>query len=182
MLLLGLAACGSSPVARNAVAPPDNVVGDEGLAGISAPANGAAAEATDRAATPTPTDGMTWRWDEATKSARFGPSADALSFSIACDRGRLVLRRFDAAPHDGVATMSFTGNGRVASLPARAVGDTTRMTSLWQAVQPPSDMTDAVARVFSGRAPVEIVLSGTTTLVAAPSSLPARAFGACPRA
>lgn len=125
---------------------------------------------------------MNWRWDEATKSARFGPSATAISFSIACDRGRLVLRRFDAAPHGGIATMSFTGNGRVASLPAKAVGDTAQLSSLWQSDERPSDLTNAVARVFTGPAPVEIVLSGTTELVTTPSVVPARAFAACLRA
>ncbi|MCA1653235.1 MAG: hypothetical protein ABR588_06140 [Sphingomicrobium sp.] len=166
-------------MAKNDVEPPANSVGRSGGADLEPSSNAGGNERARKAALPAPTDGMTWRWDVASHAARFGVPPNGTSFAIACDRGRLVLRRFDAAPRGGQGTMSFTGNGRVASLPAASVGDTTSLSSLWQAVERPSDRTAAVARVFDGPAPVEIALAGTTKLVTRSSALPARAFAAC---
>ena len=179
-VMLALSSCGpSSPVAKNAAAPPDNMVGDAPGQGLATPANAGAAERSDRAAAPSPTDGMDWSWDTQRHAASFGPGPGVPAFSIACESGQLVVTRFDAAPKDGKGTMSFTGNGHAASLPARSTGDTASMTSRWVATAPPSDMTTAVARVFTGPDPVEIALAGTIKLVARPSVIPALAFENC---
>jgi len=177
-LLLLLAACGqSSPVAKNAVAPPDNFVGDLAANGLAAPANGAAAEVARKEPLPVPSDGMHWHWDAAHQAAVFGPSLAAPAFSIGCEGGKIAVRRIDAAPQGGKGTISFTGNGHAASLPALAVGS--GFASSWLAEAPPSDTTRAVARVFAGPAPVEIALTGTTKLITGASPIPARAFAAC---
>lgn len=181
--LLLLASCGrSSPVARNAVDPPPNSVGDAPGARFNGQGDAARREEERSAARPAPTDGLAWRWDSASKAARFGVPPNGTSFSIACDQGRLVFRRFDGAPAGASATMSFTGSGRVASVPAKSIGDPAKLSSLWESVETPSDRTAGVARVFAGAAPVEIALAGTTALVAPASPIPARAFEACARA
>lgn len=182
--LLLLAACNhSSPVAENAGAPPPDMIGDASSSGLGAPANSAAAEGHRKVAQPVPTDGMSWLWDAAHTTARFGPSATTTAFSIACDpdHDQLIFHRFDAAPVGGMGTMSFTGNGRVASLPAATIGDQANQSSSWQAAAPPSDLTSAVARVFDGAGPVEIALSGTVRLVTAASPITQQPFAVCHR-
>jgi hypothetical protein len=181
-LAVSLGGCGrSSPVANNAVALPDNSVGDAPGSGLAAPANAAAAEAVAKASMPLPTDGMAWRWDAVEGAAEYGAGPRAPAFEIVCHAGKLLFHRIDAAPSGGKGTMSFTGNGRVASVPAIAIGNTATLSSSWLATQVPSDTTQAVARVFTGPDAVEIALSGTTKLVAAPSPLPLRAFALCPK-
>ena len=55
-----LLACGKTdPVADNAVAPPDGLVGDASATGLAAPANAAAAEAAQQAALPPASGGLT---------------------------------------------------------------------------------------------------------------------------
>lgn len=179
-LVASLGGCGhSSPVANNAVALPDNAVGDAPAAGLAAPANSAAAEAVAKASLPLPTDGMAWRWDGDEGAAEYGAGPEAPAFSIACRGGQLLFHRIDAAPSGGKGTISFTGNGRAASVPAVAIGDTATLSSSWLATQSPSDMTQAVARVFTGPGPVEIALSGTTRLVTAPSPIALKPFALC---
>ena len=59
--LAALSGCGKpSPVADNAAAPPDEMVGDAAADGLDAPANAAAAETEQQAAVPPPTDQMAW--------------------------------------------------------------------------------------------------------------------------
>ena len=171
----------SSPVTNTAVVLPANAVGDAPAAGRAAPTGFAAAEAVARASMPLPTDGMAWRWDEPEGAAEYGAGPKAPAFEIVCRQGKLLFHRIDAAPAGGKGTMSFTGNGRVASVPANAIGNTATLSSSWLATQVPSDTTQAVARVFTGPGAVEIALSGTTKLVAAPSPLPLRAFALCPK-
>ena len=179
-LALLLPGCGrSSPVANNAIALPDNAVGDAPASGLAAPANSAAAEAVAKAAMPLPTDGMAWRWDPGEGAAEYGAGPQAPAFEIVCQKGKLLFHRIDAAPGGGKGTMSFTGNGRAASVPAVAIGDTANMSSSWLGTQAPSDMTQAVARVFTGPGPVEIALSGTTKLVTSPSPVALRPFALC---
>lgn len=179
-LAASLGGCGrSSPVANNAVALPDNSVGDAPASGLAAPANAAAAEAVAKASLPLPTDGMAWRWDGQEGAAEYGAGPQAPAFEIVCKDGKLLFHRIDAAPAGGKGTMSFTGNGHAASVPAVAIGDTATLSSSWLATQSPSDTTQAVARVFSGHGPVEIALSGTTTLVTVPSPLSLRPFALC---
>ena len=178
-----LTGCGqSSPVAGNAAAPPDNAVGDASAGGLAAPANASAAERSRDVAAPAPTDGMSWSWNERAHEARFGPAAGPPTFSIACDMAthRMVIDRFDPASANATATLSFTGSGRVASLPAMAVGRSTGISvGHWQASGVASDLIRAVGRVFDGSAAVQIVLGGAPRLVAPASPLPRRAFDAC---
>ena len=177
-LMLTLAACGqSSPVAKNAVAPPDNLVGDLAANGLATPANAAASEVAQKEPLPVPSDGMHWHWDARNQTAVFGPSLAVRALTIACEGGKIAVRRIDAAPQGGKGTISFTGNGHAASLPARAAGS--GFASSWLALAAPSDTTRAVARVFDGPAPVEIALTGTAKLVTRPSDIPGKAFAAC---
>lgn len=177
-LFLLLAGCGrSSPVASNAVAVPDNQVGDLPASGLAAPTNAAAAESAHNTPQPVPSDGMHWHWDAARSVASFGPSADAPAFSIACQAGHILVRRVDAAPEGGKGTISFTGGGHAASLPALAAGS--GFASAWLAQEAPSDTTRAVAKVFAGPTPVEIALTGTAKLIVGASDIPGRAFKAC---
>ena len=177
-MLLSLAACGhNSPVAKDVVEPPDNVVGDLAANGIATPANASASEMAARAPLPVPSDGMHWHWDASHQAAVFGPSIAAPAFSIACEEGQIAVRRIDAAPQGGKGTISFTGNGHAASLPALAVGS--GFASSWLADAASSDSTRAVARVFAGPDPVEIALTGTAKLITGASPIPARAFAAC---
>ncbi len=179
-LAASLGACSrSSPVANNAVALPDNAVGDAPASGLAAPANSATREAVAKASLPLPTDGMAWRWDAEEGAAEYGAGPQAPAFEIVCQGGKLLFHRIDAAPSGGKGTMSFTGNGRAASVPAVAIGDTATLSSSWLGTQAPSDTTQAVARVFSGPGPVEIALTGTTKLVTAPSPISLRPFAMC---
>lgn len=170
-----------SPVGNSAIELPANAVGDAPGAGLGL--NAAAAERARQAVLPPPTDGMRWSWDEHGRSARFGPSPTATTFSIGCDRDRdqLLFRRFGAAPENGQGTMSFTGNGRVASLPAAALGEQSQLSSYWQAASPPSDLTAAVGRVFDGPGVVQIAVAGSVKLITVASPIPRRAFAACHR-
>ena len=97
--------------------------------------------------------------------------------TIGCAAGQIQVRRLDGAPQGAKGTISFTGNGHAASLPAHAVGD--GLASSWLAEAAPSDMSRAVATVFAGPAPVEIALAVTAKLVTAPSPIPGQAFTAC---
>lgn len=181
-LAVSLGGCGHpSPVANNAIALADNAIGDAPASGLAAPANASAAEAAAKASMPLPTDGMAWRWDAAEAAAEYGAGPAAPAFEIICRSGKLLFHRIDAAPSGGKGTMSFTGNGRVASIPAFAIGDTAKLSSSWLGTETPSDTTQAVARVFTGPGPVEIALTGTTKLVTASSPLPLRAFALCPK-
>lgn len=142
-VLVFAAACHPSPVAKHDVDVPAGAVGDA----VAADGD----ERERRAAVPAPADGMAWRWNATTHSADFGVPPTGVSLSIRCAAGRLVLRRVDPAPSGARGTMSFTGNGRVASLPAAATArDAATQSSLWQAESAPSDATAAVARVFDG--------------------------------
>jgi hypothetical protein len=67
----------SSPIANDAVALPDNSVGDAPAAGLAAPANAAAAEAVVRASLPLPNDGMAWSWDGQEGVAEYGAGPPA---------------------------------------------------------------------------------------------------------
>ena len=175
-----LAGCHSSePVATNAAAPPANLVGNASSTRIGAAVGSGEQSRNDEQLVPSP--GMEWSWDAAHTTALFGPSPTATAFSIECDadRDQLIFHRLSAAPAGGEGTLSFTGNDHVASLRAATSGDEAKLASSWQASTPPSDLTEAVAKVFAGPAPVEIALSGTTTLVAGPSPIAQRPFAAC---
>lgn len=167
-LILALAACGGNdPVADKGVSPPDNMVGDAPGAGLATPANAAAAETVDSAALPPPTDGMAWQVDSARRMARYGPSGGggdmAAMLAIDCTvPGTMRLLRGEA-PSSGKATMSFTGNGHVASIEVAASGSTYLGVAR-------GDTLRGIARTFDGPAPVEATVgdAGDLRLPATP--------------
>lgn len=176
--LAALAACGKQdPVAEDAAAPPENVVEGEAATGIAAPANSATAEAAGQAAAPAPTDGMEWRYDAGQRLASYGPASRSgqlaqLSFqclgSVDGGPGGVVVTRADSPSH-GKGTLSFTGNGHVASLEmsARRVGSSG---AVWQGVAR-GDVMRAILRTFAGPAPVEATIgaAGDLRLAAHPA-------------
>jgi hypothetical protein len=151
------------------------------LTSIVAPDNFVAIEDYRENATLVPSAGMIWRWDAVHTTARFGPSPTATVFSIECtaDRNQLTFRRFLGARGSSTGTMSFTGNGHLASLPAATTGDSGSQPGNWRAAAPTSDLAAAVAKEFAGTAPVEIAVSGSTELVTAPSPIAQLPFAAC---
>ncbi len=149
---MALTACGGNdPIADNGVLPPDNVVGDASATGLAAPANSAAAEAYDAAALPPSTDDMVWRIDAAARTARFGPAGTtemaAMPLTIECAAPGMRLVRADA-PGSGKGTLSFTGNGHVASVEVTAGGSLYRGDAR-------GDTLSAIVRTFDGPASVE---------------------------
>lgn len=167
---LGLLACQGSdgPVADDAAAPPENLVGDIAADGLAAPANAAAAEAADRAAVPPPGDGIGWSVDAAGTALSFGPAGASPMLAFACtgqgaDR-HLVVTRFHPALPGATATLSFTGGGHASSLPMHALarpggpGE-----SEWHG-EARGDMARAVARTFAARGLVNVTLGGTPSL------------------
>ncbi|MEQ7873841.1 hypothetical protein ABDK56_07525 [Sphingomonas sp. ASV193] len=173
-----VAACkNNDPVAKNAVAPPDNVVGDASATGLAAPANAAAAEVAKKSALPPVTDGMRWTASAGGKQVDYGAPGAVPALSIACAAGpaRLVVVRGAAAPDKGVGTLSLTGGGHVASLPMVASGAGTER--VWRA-EAMGDLRSGLEKAFGG-GPVEITLAGTGDLVVSPEPMVTRLFAAC---
>ena len=172
-----LTACSPDPV-DPAVAPDENLAGDASAEGLAAPANAAAAEAHQRAAVPLTDNGMAWTWRADANTASFGPNAAAPLFAIECRAGVLHISRF-APTQSPKGTLSFTGNGHVASIPVTAVRSQLGPGSRSTAALGPDDMTNAVARAFEGKGPVNVTLGGVPAVVTPPSDVPGRAFAAC---
>ena len=171
ILLLAVAACHrNSPIADKGTEPPANMVGDNPANGLGAPANAAAAEAEDRASAPAATDGMGWSMaapGSAQGGVSYGPAPDTPMLSFACQTtgiGRsLSVVRHDSAPSNGIATMSLTGSGHVASLPMKAQTMAGMSGAMWTA-SVRSDEAAAVARTFAQPGTVEISVGGTSAL------------------
>ena len=169
LALLGLLlACGKhDPVAEDATAPPDALAGDEPADGLAAPANSATAEAVQQAAVPAPTDGLGWRYDNALRLASFGPAGPSPQLTIQCltsiggGPGGVAVVRADA-PGEGKATLSFTGNGHVASLEINAVRRADH-DGVWRGVAR-GDNLRAIRRTFDGPGPVEANIAGSGDL------------------
>ena len=128
-----------------------------------------------------PSEGMSWRWDAGRTTASFGPSPTVTTFSIECtpDRKQLIFHRFLGARGSSTGSMSFTGNGHVASLPAASTGDAGSQAGVWQATASTPDLIAPIAKVFTGTAPAQIAVSGSTELVTAPSLIAEKPFAAC---
>jgi hypothetical protein len=179
-----LLSCGKAdPVADNAVAPPDGLVGDASATGLAAPANAAAAEAAQQAALPPASGGLSWSFRQAERIALFGP-AGSPAFSIQCQRPRegqnkLIFIRFLPPSAGGKATLSFTGNGQVASVPVAAVSDPTGTDGDWRAVVAPGDIARDIAEAFAGQGPVNVSVSGLPSLVVPSTPEPRRVFAEC---
>lgn len=180
---LGLLACqgNDGPVARDAAAPPDNVVGDAGTRGIDAPANAASAEAADLAAAPLAGNGLGWTMSTDGRSASFGPVGTGASamLTFLCDGSgsgrRLVVTRISPAHAGATATLSFTGGGHASSLPMHGIAKSGEPgESEWQGAAR-GDMARAVARAFEGEGLVNVTLGGTPAL-AVPTDSQATAF------
>ena len=162
---LGLLACqgDDGPVAEDAAAPSDAVVGDAAATGLAAPANAAAAEAVDRAAVPVADNGM--GWTGAAGRAGYGPRGARALLTFACADGGLRVTRAHPATAGATATLSFTGAGSASSLPMRAVAKPGGPgESEWQG-DARGDMARAVARAFAGPGQVNVTLGGAPALL-----------------
>ena len=174
-----LASCSPDPV-DPAVVHDKQSGGASGDVSAVPPGNAAAAEAQKRASAPPAGDGMVWTWRADTNSALFGPAASEPQLSIECRGGVLHITRH-AAIENAAGTLSFTGNGHAASLPVNALRSQLGPGSLSTIALKAGDMTNAVARAFEGRGPVQVSLGGAPSLVTPPSDVPGRAFAACRR-
>jgi hypothetical protein len=136
---------------------------------------GAATNAPGRANAP-----MIWTWSATTQSASFGPDASRPELSIECRSGVLHITRH-APVENAKGTLSFTGSRSAASVPVVAARSQLGPGSLSTTALKPGDMTNAVARVFAAKGPVQVTLGGAPSLVTLPSDVPGRAFAACRR-
>ena len=178
-----LACAKADPVADNAIAPSDELLGDASATGLAAPANAAAAEAAQQAALPAATGGLSWTIDVANRTALFGP-AGTPAFSIQCQKQReapsqLVFIRYMTPTAGGNATLSFTGNGQAASVPIAAVRNPNGLGGQWRAVVDPGDMARDVAKTFNGPGTVDVSISGIPSLVVPAGAEPRRIFNEC---
>lgn len=182
-LLLLLACAKSDPVDDNAVALPDGIVGDASATGLAAPANAAAAEAVRQAALPPPGGGLGWTYRQQDNSALFGPP-NSPAFSIQCQKPRegepqLIFVRY-LPPTSGVqGTLSFTGNGKAASVPIAAVTNPDGVGGQWRAAVSPNDSTRDIGEAFAGPGSVEVSITGTAPLVVPSSDEPRRVLADC---
>ena len=178
-----LAGCHSAaPIASNSNAATENASGNLPSRTVLVPDNFVANEDAREAAPLVPSGGMSWRWDAARATASFGPSPTAPAFSIECsaDRNQLIFHRYLPARGSSTGTMSFTGNGHVASLSAATTGGAGSHAGSWQAIAATADLSAAVAKVFVGTGPVAIAVAGSTEFVTSPSPTTQQPFAACP--
>ena len=181
--LVLLACSKQDPVAENAIAPPDELVGDASAIGLAAPANAAAAEAAQQAALPAATGGLRWSYHATDRAALFGPPGSP-AFSIQCSRQRegdnqLTFVRFLPPGAGSSGTLSFTGNGQAASVPISGVANPSGIGGQWRATISAGDIARDVAETFSGSAPVNVSVSGLPALVVPASPEPRRVFTEC---
>jgi len=173
----------TDPVDDNAVAPADNLLGDASAQGLAAPANSAAAEAVEQAALPAATGGLAWTIEPSNRIALFGPPGTP-AFSIHCQVRReaqkqLVFVRYLAPTAGGNATLSFTGNGQVASVPVAAVMNPDGIGGHWRAVIDIGDIARDVSETFGGPGTVDVSISGLPSLVVPASAEPRRILSEC---
>ena len=181
LLLLGCAK--RDPVDDDAVGAPDEVVGDASATGLAAPANAAAAEAARQAALPVATGGLNWSYRAADQTALFGPPGTP-AFSIQCDKaqggsGRLIFVRYLPPTGGGNGTLSFTGNGKVASVPIAAVTNPNGLGGQWRAAVPVDDSVRDAAEAFAGPGTVNVSITGLPPLVVPAAAAPRRVFADC---
>lgn len=183
LALLLLACAKNDPVADNAVAPGDQLVGDESATGLASPTNAAAAEAARQAALPAASGGLGWAYRAADRTALFGPPGNP-AFSIQCQRQRegqsqLIFIRYLPPTAGTQATLSFTGNGKAASVPIAGVTDPAGLGGQWRAVVAPDDSARDIAEAFAGPGQVDVSISGLPSLVVAAGPAPRRALADC---
>ena len=183
-LLLILMACAKvDPVDDNAVSPPSILIGDASATGLAAPANAAMAEAVQQAALPPPSGGLGWTYRQQDDSALFGPP-NSPAFSIQCQKPKegepqLTFVRYLPPAGGAQGTLSFTGNGKAASVPISAVTNPDGLGGQWRAALPPNDSTRDIAEAFAGPGRVEISITGTAPLVVPSADEPRRVLTAC---
>ena len=173
----------ADPVADNAVAPSDEMLGDASATGLAAPANAGAAEAVEQAALPATNDGMKWTLDPSQGAADFGPAGNP-AFSIRCQKQRegpsqLVFIRHRGPSAGGKGTLSFTGNGQAASAPVAAISNPQGVGGEWRSVIDAGDMARDIAETFRGEGPVNISISGVPPLVVPAGVEPRRVLADC---
>lgn len=185
-IALLLAACGNrDPVDDNAIAPDDRLAGDMAASGLAAPGNSAARQVAAQAALPSATGGLTWSARAQDGAALFGPPASP-AFSIQCQkqregRSQLIFIRHLPPTSGSTATLSFTGNGKAASVPVAAVTNPGGLGGEWRATAPPDDIARDILEAFSGPGTVEMSVTGTPPLVAPASAEPRRVLADCLR-
>ena len=182
-VLMLLACAKTDPVDDSAVSPPNILVGDASATGLAAPANAAMAEAVQQAAVPAPSGGLTWSYRQQDNSALFGPPGSP-AFSIQCQKpkegeAQLVFVRYLPPTGGAQGTLSFTGNGKAASVPIAAVINPDGVGGQWRAAASPGDSTRDIGETFAGPGSVEISITGTAPLVAPSSDVPRRVLAAC---
>jgi hypothetical protein len=183
-LALLLVACAKNdPVDDNAIAPADTMVGDLAARDLAAPANSAAAEAVRQAALPNASSGLSWAYDQQDRMALFGPPGTP-AFSIQCQTQRegeaqLIFVRYLPPVSGGQGTLSFTGNGQVASLPVSAISNPGGIGGQWRAAVAPGDHARDVAETFGGPGTIEVSIGGTPPLVVTSAPEPRRVLAEC---
>ena len=183
LTLLLIACARADPVDEDATAPAGDLVGDMAANGLAAPANAAIAEAVQQAAVPPATGGLVWTYRAQDRAALFGPPGSP-AFSIQCQKPRegepqLIFVRHLPPSRGGNATLSFTGNGQVASLPVSAVTNPGGVGGEWRAMVPPDEHARDVAETFAGPGTVEVSVSGTPPLVVPSTAEPRRVLADC---
>lgn len=182
-VVIALLSCAKNdPVDENAVGVPDQLAGDRAAAGLATPANAATAEAVRQASLPPATGGLRWSYNER-DGALFGPPGNP-AFSIQCQKQRegeaqLIFIRFLPPTTGSQATLSFSGNGQVASVPIAAVVNPNGVGGQWRATVPPDEHASDVAETFAGPGTVEVSVTGTPPLVVPAGAEPRRVFASC---
>jgi len=182
-LLLLVACSRTDPVDTDAKAPAAGTVGDISAIGLASPANAATAEAVRQAALPAPSGGLSWTYRPQDNIALFGPPGSP-AFSIQCQMPKegepqLIFVRY-LPPTSGVqGTLSFTGNGKAASVPIAAVVNPDGVGGQWRAAVSPNDSTRDIDEAFAGPGSIEVSITGTAPLVVPSSDEPRRILAAC---
>ena len=181
MLLLSCSK--NDPVDEKASALPDAIAGDASAAGLASPANAATAEAVQQAALPPASGGLTWVHRQQDDSALFGPVGSP-AFSIQCEKpkegeAQLIFVRYLPPTTGTQGTLSFTGNGKAASVPIAAVTNPDGLGGQWRAMVPPNDSARDIAEAFAGPGSVEISITGTAPLVVPSTAEPRRVLASC---
>jgi len=183
LALLAAACAKTDPVDDNAIAPSGKLAGDASATGLAAPANEAAAEAAAEAALPPATGGLNWSYRGQDRLAEYGPPGSP-AFSIQCQLEKegpkqLIFIRYIPPVAGGQGTLSFTGNGQVASVPIAAVANPTGLSGHWRAVVTPDEIAHDVAETFGGPGTVNVSISGYPPLVVPSAAEPRRVLAEC---
>ena len=173
----------ADPVDDEAVNSRGDIVSEASAKGLAAPANAGAAAAVRQDVLPDATGGLGWTYREADMAALFGPPGNP-AFSIQCQKPRegepqLIFVRFLPPTSGSQSTLSFTGNGKAASVPIAAVSNPGGAGGQWRSTVSPGDSSRDIAEAFAGPGTVEVSIGGTPTLVVPASAAVRRVFSDC---